>query len=93
MNARRLPVLAAVPAQGPPAPPGTSAHDGELVAQGWTRRFMATESRAAESAALYQDLGFEVRLEPPGVHDLREECGDCHLALLTFRILYTRKPA
>jgi hypothetical protein len=79
--ARPLPVLDAPPAD---------AH-AELVAAGWTRRFMAAGSRVAESAQLYQSLGFEVRLEPPGAEDLREECGDCRLALATFKVLYTRR--
>ena len=83
--ARDLPVLDAAPAAPPP-----DAHK-ELVANGWTRRFMAAGPRAAESALLYESLGFEVHLEPPGLEDLREECGDCRLALATFRVLYTRR--
>jgi hypothetical protein len=85
MMARALPVLGAEP-----APPAVDAH-ADLVAGGWTRRFMAAGSRAAESALLYESLGFEVHLEPPGLEDLREECGDCRLALATFRVLYTRR--
>ncbi len=75
MSERLLPVLAEA---SPPA-------------QDWTRRFMAAGPRVEESVTLYQALGFEVRLEPPGDEDLREECGDCRLALQMFRVLYTRR--
>ena len=75
---RLLPVVNLSP------PPG-------LEAEGWTRRFMAAGDRLAESVRLYQELGFEVRLEPPGPADLREECGDCRLALMLFRIIYSRR--
>jgi hypothetical protein len=60
-------------------------------AEGWTRRFMAAGDRLVEATRLYGELGFEVRLERPGTTDLREECGDCHLALQQFRIVYTRR--
>lgn len=76
--ARPLPVL------DPSGPTGPGL-------EGWTRRFMAAGDRLAESVRLYEELGFEVRLEPPGPADLREECGDCHLALALFRIIYSRR--
>ena len=75
---------------GPAAVPPAAAH-ADLVAGGWTRRFMAAGERAAESALLYESLGYEVHLEPPDLTDLREECGDCRLALATFKVLYTRR--
>ena len=57
----------------------------------WERRFMAVWPRLEEAAALYEDLGYEVRLEHPGAEDLRAECGGCRLALELFRVLYTRR--
>jgi hypothetical protein len=80
--ARPLPVL----------DPGASGPD-PLEAEGWLRRFIAVGARLKESVALYRELGFEVRLEPPSAEDLREECGDCHAALQLYRVVYTRRSA
>jgi hypothetical protein len=59
---------------------------------GWERRFVATGPRLAEAAALYESLGYEVRLERLTAQEMREECGDCRVALELFRTLYTRRP-
>jgi hypothetical protein len=72
--------------------PGNDGPD-PLEAEGWERRFIAVGARLTESVALYEQLGFDVRLEPPTHSDLREECGDCHAALQLYRIVYTRRPA
>jgi hypothetical protein len=81
--ARPLPVVEPVGA--------ALARDAALAAEGWTRRYMATMPRIEEGEELYRQLGFEVRLEHPVTDELREECGDCRLALELFRVLYTRK--
>lgn len=57
----------------------------------WHRRFVAAGPRLEEATALYQSLGFEIRLEPPTSEELREECGDCALAQSLFRVIYTRR--
>ena len=57
----------------------------------WERRFMTAGQRLEEAVSLYQDLGYEVRLDAPGAEDLREECSDCRLALELFRVLYVRR--
>jgi hypothetical protein len=62
-------------------------------AEGWTRRFLAAGDRLVEANRLYEELGFQIRLEPPGPTDLRKECGDCRLALEQFRVIYTRRPS
>ena len=77
-----------LPVVEPPDPP-----PDPLIAEGWERRFMAVGPRLEESRALYERLGFLVRLEPPTAQDLREECGDCHAALQLYRLLYPRRPA
>jgi hypothetical protein len=41
---------------------------------GWTKRFMARGSRLDEWTALYESLGFEVRVEAGAPADLPEEC-------------------
>lgn len=62
-----------------------------LIREGWTRRFVAAPSRLAEAVALYESLGFEVRLERVGSGELRSECEGCPLALHLFRAIYTRR--
>ncbi len=36
----------------------------ELTAEGWERRFVAMGERLREAVNLYQDIGFDVLLEP-----------------------------
>lgn len=38
--------------------------EDELIAAGWERRFIACEPRLSEMVATYQEIGFEVHLEP-----------------------------
>jgi|GEM_PF-823409 len=44
---------------------------------GWTKRFVARGPRYREWAALYESLGFEVRVESFDRGDLPEECDSC----------------
>jgi len=67
--------------------------DEVLARDGWERRFVAVGSRLDEATALYEQLGFAVRLEPPTEADLREECSDCYAELQKYRVVYTRRPA
>ncbi len=69
----------------------TIPEDPELVAQGWQRRFIGDARMAKESAETYQDLGFEVRLEPIDADNLKDECGGCKIAFQAFKAVYTRK--
>jgi hypothetical protein len=62
----------------------------ELVAEGWTRRFVEGPARLKEMVETYRSLGFEVWLESQAPEELREECHDCMLALALFRVIYTR---
>lgn len=59
--------------------------------EGWKRRFVAGGPRLEEAEMIYRQLGFDVRLAPPAVEDLRGACGDCRLALELFRVVYTRR--
>ena len=72
--------------------PGAN-RDEVLARDGWERRFVAVGSRLDEATALYEQLGFAVRLEPPTEADLREECSDCCAELQRYRVVYTRRPA
>jgi len=74
----------------------------ELEKEGWTRQFTASEPRLSEAAALYRDLGFEVRLEglpikqgcDPCTGDEREDPEECRACFEGFeeqyRIIFTR---
>jgi hypothetical protein len=73
-----------------------------LVLEGWERRFIAGEPRLSEAAALYREVGFEVRLEPlpqkpecshcVGVGE--GESGECRVCFegveKQYKIIYTR---
>ena len=64
----------------------------ELVAAGWERRFITDGRRAQEMIVLYNELGYEVHLEPVQAEEFEDECEDCSLvALLKFCTIYTRK--
>jgi hypothetical protein len=46
----------------------------ELEKEGWVKQFIANEPRLSEAASLYEELGFEVHLEPL---PKRQECDTC----------------
>ncbi|MHC4549247.1 MAG: hypothetical protein ACYTEZ_10770 [Planctomycetota bacterium] len=51
-----------------------------MEAEGWERRTVAQEPRLSEIVALYEELGFEVRLEPLDLDDphcLEQRCTLC----------------
>ena len=64
--------------------------EAELFAEGWTRRFVGGPPRLQEMIQMYQELGFEVWLEPQATEEFEDECADCTLALMLFRVIYTR---
>lgn len=67
-----------------------SRRDAELAKEGWVRKFAAEAAKVAEYARMYEELGYEVRLEPvdPNVDDgqcracLKETC-QRHLVIYT----------
>ena len=48
----------------------------ELEAEGWTRRFVASEPRLSESVAIYEEAGFDVHLEPLPKEPTCESCAE-----------------
>ena len=70
----------------------------ELLAEGWEKRFVATEPRLREALELYEEIGFDVLLEPlPTEEELKgaicEEsgCTACFdVDRERYRIIYTR---
>lgn len=74
----------------PNDPPEVRA-DAELIAAGWTRRFLADPVRLEEIRKLYVELGFDVRAERPHPDDFAPTCGDCpEDACRTYVMIYTR---
>jgi hypothetical protein len=67
--------------------------DPARLADGWERRFVIEQSRAADLVALYEHGGFEVVLDPVAPELLDDDCGDCRLvSAMQYVQLYTRRP-
>lgn len=84
------------PAVGPhdaDVPEVRARRDDELAAEGWTRRFTGSPPRLSELTALYEELGYEVLLDPILPGELGGACVDCTLALTLFKVIYTRSEA
>jgi len=72
--------------------------EAELVQQGWQRRFVAAEPRLSEMAAIYEETGFEVHLEPLAAVEApdqdRDECEGCMICYQgvedRHQVIYTR---
>ena len=63
----------------------------ELKKEGWEKRFTADEPRLSEAVAQYEELGFEVRLEPVDPLEMTGECTNCLMAFTDrYRTIYTR---
>lgn len=66
--------------------------DPEILAQGWTRRFLAEGARVEEATQLYLSMGLDVRAEVPSPAELGPSCAGCAEALCrAYRMIYTRK--
>lgn len=65
----------------------------ELENQGWVKQFTTDEPRLSEAVQEYQELGFEVHLEP--VDLLQIPVGECSRCLPAdgdrFQAIYTRR--
>jgi len=72
-----------------------------LIKAGWERRFVACEPRLSEMVEMYQQIGFEVHLEPlPTKEELEAEgtsaCEDSGCAICfdvnreRYRIIFTK---
>ena len=62
----------------------------ELKKEGWEKRFTMDEPRLSEAAEQYQEIGFEVLLEPVDLSP--EECTSCMAASTnTPKTIYTRR--
>jgi transposase len=72
--------------------------EAQLMQQGWQRRFCAAEPRLSEMAAIYEETGFEVHLEPLAAVEAtdkdRDECAGCMICYQgvedRYQVIYTR---
>ncbi|UCH88063.1 MAG: hypothetical protein JSV49_07275 [Thermoplasmata archaeon] len=64
--------------------------EDELKKSGWQKRFIADEPRLSEAKVMYEELGFEVRLEPVDMES--EDCTECMRAEPErYKVIYTRE--
>jgi hypothetical protein len=76
----------------------TKRREEELIKEGWQRRFVASEPRLSEMAALYEETGFEVHFEILSAvaepDEAREGCQECRICFEGFeddyQVIYTR---
>jgi len=65
------------------------SREEELKKNGWSKRFTMDEPRLSEAVAQYEEIGFEVLLEP--VDTSSEECTSCLTAMSDrYKTIYTR---
>ena len=65
------------------------SREEELKKEGWEKRFTIDEPRLSEAVAQYEEIGFEVLLEP--VDTSSEECTTCLTAMSgRYKTIYTR---
>ena len=65
------------------------SREEELKKDGWEKRFTIDEPRLSEAVAQYEEIGFEVLLEP--VDTSSEECTSCLTAMSDrYKTIYTR---
>ena len=65
----------------------------ELSHEGWERQTTYDEPRLSEMVAMYEEIGFEVHLEPFNT-DEEPGCTDCmKTSPEKYKIIYTRKKA
>ncbi|MBC7347279.1 MAG: hypothetical protein H5U00_07465 [Clostridia bacterium] len=57
--------------------PMETERDLLLAREGWVRKFATEAAKAGEYARLYEELGFEVRLEPLDPEVADNQCRAC----------------
>ena len=64
----------------------------ELEKEGWVKQFTADEPRLSEAVEEYQELGFEVHLEPLDPLEMAGECASCFMTSCDrHKVIYTRR--
>ncbi|MDP2726660.1 MAG: hypothetical protein Q8P59_03880 [Dehalococcoidia bacterium] len=68
-----------------------TAREEELARDGWHKKFTAAEPKLSEYVKLYEEMGFEVRVEPVTREELGQDCSSCLMAACDmYRTIYTR---
>ena len=63
-----------------------------LRKEGWVRRFLAAPDRQEEASQLYEEMGFEVRIEHIKPDDFGDQCTDCASVVCdSYVVIYTRE--
>jgi hypothetical protein len=64
----------------------------KLESEGWTRQFIAGEPRLSEAVTEYQEMGFEILLEPLDPLEMSGECSSCLMSAGDrYKVIYTRR--
>ncbi len=64
------------------------SREADLKRQGWQKRFTTDEPRLSEAVEQYQEIGFEVLLEP--IDTSSEDCTNCLALCDRYKTIYTR---
>lgn len=67
--------------------------DEALTAQGWAFRCNTDANRLREVVDTFEEMGYEVRLEPLNLEGLNEACSGCLETLSQLSAVYVRRPA
>ncbi len=60
--------------------------------KGWIRQFMTDEPRLSEAVEEYQELGFEVLVEPMDPREMTGKCTSCLMASSDrYKTIYIRR--
>ncbi len=62
-----------------------------LTAEGWVFRCNADSNRLREMTDTFEEMGYEVRLEPLNLEGLSETCGGCVGTLRGLSAIYIRR--
>jgi len=71
---------------------GGKQKEAKLKRQGWVRQFVTDEPRLSEAVELYQEIGYEVRLEPATFDEVNQICVNCLPSdCEKYKIIYIRR--
>jgi hypothetical protein len=78
-----------------------SKREDELKKEGWQKRFVAEDPRLSEMVQLYEEMGFEVHLEPVSAVEEPDggsgECQECRICFEgaedKYQVIFTRPRA
>ena len=66
--------------------------DDALTAQGWEFRCNTDANRLREIVDTFEEMGFEVRLEPLNLEGIDDACNGCVETLCQLSAVYVRRP-